>query len=132
MFEPGARIFGRKIAGKGIANPVSSLLSGVELLRFLELYDHADLIEDAVLKTLEDDCLTKDMGGTATTKEFTMNVIEIVQSNRPRITLCDFDEPPKIPPPPSEPTAPFNPEIHDKYFHQKAQNLDGDSCSEND
>ncbi|XP_006359219.1 3-isopropylmalate dehydrogenase, chloroplastic [Solanum tuberosum] len=60
------------IAGKNLANPTALLLSSVSMLRHLELHDKADRIQDAILKTIaEGKYRTGDLGGTATTTEFT-------------------------------------------------------------
>jgi isocitrate dehydrogenase (NAD+) len=48
MFEQGARHVGLDIAGKGIVNPTSILLSSVMMLRYLRLPNHADRIEKAI------------------------------------------------------------------------------------
>ena len=58
------------IAGKGIANPVSMILSVAMMLReSFELENGAVLIERAVEKTLADGIFTQDLGGSATTDE---------------------------------------------------------------
>ncbi len=60
------------IAGQGIANPVSMILSVAMMLReSFELENGATLIENAVEKTFTDGVLTQDLGGRATTKEMT-------------------------------------------------------------
>ncbi len=70
------------IAGKGIANPVSEILSSVMLVDWLhsrephrkELVDTARLVENAVrvqLASQDPSHLTPDLGGSASTKEFT-------------------------------------------------------------
>ncbi|MEO5667372.1 MAG: isocitrate/isopropylmalate family dehydrogenase [Bdellovibrionota bacterium] len=64
------------IAGKGLANPTAMLLSGVSMLRHLEQLDVADRIENAVFKVLkEGKWKTRDLGGTASTGEYTRAVI---------------------------------------------------------
>ena len=64
------------IAGKGIANPTAMMLSGVLMLRHLKEYDAAKRLENAVEKVYaEQKCTTGDVGGTATTHEFTEAVI---------------------------------------------------------
>ena len=68
------------IAGKGIANPTSLLLSATMMLRDENIKDfvNADRIEAAIKKTLKEGGakVTGDLGGTATTKEFTDAIIE--------------------------------------------------------
>ena len=64
------------IAGKNKANPLALLLSSLEMLKYLKLNDFAENIENAILKTLEEGCKTKDLGGNAATTEFTKKIIE--------------------------------------------------------
>lgn len=65
------------IAGKNLANPTALLLSSVMMLRHLKLTDKADLIQNAILKTIADGKYrTGDLGGTATTTDFTKAVID--------------------------------------------------------
>jgi isocitrate dehydrogenase (NAD+) len=67
------------IAGKGIANPTSLLLSATMMLRSRHIDDfkNADRIEAAIKKTLKQggEKVTGDLGGTATTMQFTDAVI---------------------------------------------------------
>lgn len=51
------------IAGKGIANPTSLLLSGLMMLRHLGLFGKAAMIENALLLALEQGVHTADFGG---------------------------------------------------------------------
>lgn len=58
------------IAGKGLANPIATILSAAMLLRHsLGLADAADRIEAAVARTLADGVLGRDLGGLAGTTE---------------------------------------------------------------
>lgn len=64
------------IAGQGIANPTSLILSAVMLLRHIGMPDMADKVEQAVRDVLtEGKILTRDLGGSATTEEFTDAII---------------------------------------------------------
>ena len=66
------------IAGKGIANPTSLLLSATMMLRskYIEDFENADRIEAAIKKTLKEGLhVTGDLGGKAGTVEFTDAVI---------------------------------------------------------
>jgi isopropylmalate/isohomocitrate dehydrogenase-like protein len=63
------------IAGRGIANPIATMLSAVMMLRHLELQDNALKLETAIGKALEDRVRTPDLGGKATTASFTDAVI---------------------------------------------------------
>ena len=60
------------IAGKGIANPLALLLAAVMMLRHVKREDLAKRIETAIDKVVvSGKARTKDLGGHATTKEFT-------------------------------------------------------------
>ena len=63
------------IAGKGIANPLALLLAAALMLDHVELADLADRLRAAVLRTLQDDVRTRDLGGTASTEEFASAII---------------------------------------------------------
>ncbi len=64
------------IAGKGIANPAALTLSGVMMLRKLGLDAEATRLEDAVFSVFaKGEVLTRDLGGNASSKEFTDAVI---------------------------------------------------------
>ncbi len=65
------------IAGKGIANPTAVILSGVELLRHIGEAEAAERISKAVHRVIgEVTRRTPDLGGKATTREFTEAVIK--------------------------------------------------------
>ena len=67
------------IAGKGIANPTSLLLSATMMLRDKNIadFENADRIEAAIKKTLKKGkSLTGDLGGKGTTEEFTQRIIK--------------------------------------------------------
>src|SRR3954465_8129934 len=65
------------IAGRGIANPLATILSSALLLRHgLGLSAEADAVESAVDRALESGLRTPDLGGDATTDEATRAVLE--------------------------------------------------------
>lgn len=67
------------IAGKNIANPASMILSAVLMLRqSFDLPDLADQIESAVYHVMNEGIVTGDLGGKATTSEFTQAVIAVL------------------------------------------------------
>ena len=69
-------------AGKGIANPTAMILTAAMLLRHLGEEATAQVVEEAVKAALrEGSCLTRDLGGSATTKEFTEAVINYLRTN---------------------------------------------------
>lgn len=81
VFEPGCRHVGLDIAGNNTANPTAMILSSVMLLRHLGLDYHADRISDATYGVLKDgEIRTKDIGGTATTTEFTKAILNKLES----------------------------------------------------
>src|SRR6187200_2057297 len=60
------------IAGLNVANPMALIQSGVMMLRYLDMHDTADRIHEALLRVLQVEGLrTKDLGGNATTTQFT-------------------------------------------------------------
>ncbi|WP_326944947.1 tartrate dehydrogenase [Bacillus alveayuensis] len=82
MFEP---IHGSApdISGKGIANPLAAIWSASQMLDFFG-YDH---LGKSVLNAIEgvlseNETLTPDMGGTATTSEVGDRVVEILKSGK--------------------------------------------------
>lgn len=74
------------IAGEGIANPTSAILSGALLLEWLAQRGTADAAEgaatlrNAVTQTINDGHRTPDIGGDATTADFTKAVITRIQN----------------------------------------------------
>lgn len=77
IFEPGTRNTGTAIAGKNIANPLAMLNASVDMLNHLGHKQHADLIMNAMLKTVaEDHLLTPDLGGTAKSTEVVQRIID--------------------------------------------------------
>ncbi|GFH40856.1 NADP-dependent isocitrate dehydrogenase [Pseudolactococcus insecticola] len=64
------------IAGLGLANPSSLILSSVMMLEFLGWNGAAKAIESALAAAVSDAQTTKDLGGTLTTADFTQAVIE--------------------------------------------------------
>jgi methanogen homoisocitrate dehydrogenase len=63
------------IAGKNVANPIAALQSAAMLLRHAGDDRGAGIIEGAVCRVLDRGIRTRDMGGTAGTKEFGDEVI---------------------------------------------------------
>ena len=64
------------IAGKGVANPTALLLSAIMMLEHLNEAAAARRVEAAVRKVYrEGKALTRDVGGSASTAEFTEAVI---------------------------------------------------------
>jgi isocitrate dehydrogenase (NAD+) len=68
------------IAGKNIANPTALILSAALMLRHIGEIEHAVRIEAAVESQLAaGQCLTGDLGGRATTREYTDALIASIQ-----------------------------------------------------
>jgi len=68
------------IAGKGIANPLALMLSAAMMLDHVNLQDKAKRLRDAIDAVLcEDKVRTGDLGGKASTKEFTQAIIKRVK-----------------------------------------------------
>ena len=65
------------IAGRGIANPVGTILSAALMLRYsLKLEHEAQCIETAVDQAITDGARTADIGGKLTTRQMTDEVIK--------------------------------------------------------
>ena len=68
------------IAGKGIANPLALMLSAAMMLDHVDLHEKAKKLRDAIDAVLcEDNVRTGDLGGKATTKQFTKAIIKRLQ-----------------------------------------------------
>jgi isocitrate dehydrogenase (NAD+) len=69
------------IAGQGIANPTALLMSSILMLTYLGETEAAGRIERAVRQVYrEGKTLTRDVGGSATTAEFTKGVIQTLHT----------------------------------------------------
>jgi isocitrate dehydrogenase (NAD+) len=69
------------IAGKGVANPTALLFSAVMMLRHLGHHEQAERIMASVLRVCSDGkCLTVDLGGKASTREYMVEVIDHTRS----------------------------------------------------
>ncbi len=64
------------IKGQNKANPTALLLSAIEMLKYINEFEHAKKIEKALFKTLSDGYKTADLGGTLSTTEFTQQIIK--------------------------------------------------------
>lgn len=65
-FFQGTRNTGTTLAGKDLANPTAFIRAAVDMLRFLGLQSHADMISDSLFRTLVDKRIhTADIGGTS-------------------------------------------------------------------
>ncbi|MBW1700394.1 MAG: isocitrate/isopropylmalate dehydrogenase family protein [Deltaproteobacteria bacterium] len=73
------------IAGKGIANPVSQILSGALMLRHLGEEQYAAAIELAVKDVLSETANhTPDLGGNATTQKITQAIVDRISGHNSR------------------------------------------------
>ncbi|CAK7274542.1 isocitrate dehydrogenase (NAD(+)) idh1 [Sporothrix epigloea] len=81
VFEPGCRHVGLDIKGKDQANPTALILSGSMLLRHLGLDDHANRISKSIYAVIaEGKVRTRDMGGVASTHEFTKAILDKMET----------------------------------------------------
>ncbi|XP_065165365.1 isocitrate dehydrogenase [NAD] subunit gamma, mitochondrial-like isoform X2 [Atheta coriaria] len=77
VFEPGTRNTGTSIAGKNIANPIAMLNASCDMLDHLGRQQHANLIRNAIFKTIcEDKIQTPDLGGTASSTDVVQRIID--------------------------------------------------------
>lgn len=76
VFEPGAKHTFDEGVGKNVANPTAILLSTVKLLQHLGLTEHASKLKAAIEEVLKTgQTKTRDLGGYATTQQFTAAII---------------------------------------------------------
>jgi isocitrate dehydrogenase (NAD+) len=76
------------IAGKNIANPLAFIFSGLMMLEHLGLSDIAKDISKAVAMVLEDGNIrTRDLGGNATTMEFTDSILRSLEKVQSKTTV---------------------------------------------
>lgn len=76
VFETGARHPFAQAVGRNIANPTAMLLSSANMLQHLHLTKESHLLSKAVTKVVNDGkTRTADLGGYATTTQFTHEVI---------------------------------------------------------
>lgn len=70
------------IAGEDKANPTALLLSAVMMLRYMDLHNHASIIEQACFETIkEGNFRTGDLGGTAKCSEFTNEICAKIEAH---------------------------------------------------
>jgi isocitrate/isopropylmalate dehydrogenase len=67
------------IAGKGVANPAAAIASVVMLLDHLGFRAQADCLRDCLRTAVCGPCVTRDLGGTASTDEFTTTVLRLLE-----------------------------------------------------
>lgn len=65
-----------KYAGKDVANPTAAILSAAMMLDFLGEADAAERVRRAVVATLSDGVLTRDMGGSAGTSAVKQAIVQ--------------------------------------------------------
>ncbi|KAF2076302.1 hypothetical protein CYY_002417 [Polysphondylium violaceum] len=83
IFEMGAHHVAADIAGMDKVNPTGLLLASSMMLKHLNLDEYADKVEKAVKTVISSGkYLTSDMGGNASTKEFTRAIIEEIEKNQ--------------------------------------------------
>ena len=75
------------IAGRGIANPIGTILSAALMLRYsLRMEKEAALIEKAVDETVTSGCRTADLGGGLSTSQMADEIIARLKKTQKRIT----------------------------------------------
>jgi isocitrate dehydrogenase (NAD+) len=73
------------IAGKGIANPIALILSGVEMLRYLGHTREAAAVSEGVQMALAShENRTPDLGGSSTTAQLTRSIVVATEHNLSR------------------------------------------------
>jgi isocitrate dehydrogenase (NAD+) len=68
------------IAGQNVANPLALMRSAVMMLRHLEMFDIVERVRAALRKVVVAERIrTRDLGGSATTTEFTDHVVRALE-----------------------------------------------------
>jgi len=67
------------IAGRNLANPLALVQSGVMMLRYLGDTAPAERIDAAIASVLAEGVRTRDLGGRATTTEFTEALVRVIE-----------------------------------------------------
>ncbi|KAF2361869.1 Isocitrate dehydrogenase NAD-dependent [Trinorchestia longiramus] len=79
VFEPGLRNTAMHLR-PNVANPVAMLNASLDMLHHLRLHSYAQVIDDAIRKTLvEDKIYTQDLGGQASSLDVVQNIIRHVR-----------------------------------------------------
>jgi isocitrate dehydrogenase (NAD+) len=69
------------IAGRDLANPIALMRSAILLLRWIGMYEEADRMGKAIRNVfVEQRIRTRDLGGTASTSEFTEAVVKVIEA----------------------------------------------------
>ncbi len=69
------------IAGRNLANPLALIRSAILMLRHLDMFAEADRLRAALRRVIVDQkILTRDLGGTASTSEFTDAIVRAIDS----------------------------------------------------
>jgi len=80
VFEPGAKHTFDAAAGKNIANPTAALLASAKMLQHVGLDDYGKRLKKGVERVVKAGKVkTRDLGGYATTKQFTQAVVQSVR-----------------------------------------------------
>jgi len=76
VFETGTRNTGTSLAGRDVANPTAFIRAAIDMLRYVELHEHANRISDALFRALtEDKVHTPDIGGSSRSSQVVAAVI---------------------------------------------------------
>ena len=71
------------LAGKGVANPLGSILTAAIMLEYLDCGAAARAVEKAVVAAITDGQTTADLGGTLSTAEAGTAICERIQRQKP-------------------------------------------------
>lgn len=80
VFEPGAKHTFDQAAGKNIANPTAALLASAKMLQHVGLTNDGEKLKKGVERVIKSGKVkTRDLGGYATTRQFTQAVVQAVR-----------------------------------------------------
>jgi len=79
VFETATRNTGTTLAGKNVANPTAFIRATADLLSYLGLNSYANVITDALFRTLTESRIhTYDIGGTAKSSDVVDSVLDFI------------------------------------------------------
>eukprot|EP01135_Chromosphaera_perkinsii_P011509 Nk52_evm8s2426 gene=Nk52_evmTU8s2426 len=80
IFEPGARHVAKDIEGMNAANPIAMLQSAKLMLEHINLHSYGEMIEKGIEHVIrKTNVRTRDIGGSASTSEFTEAVMRAIE-----------------------------------------------------
>lgn len=88
VFETATRNTGTTLANRNVANPTAFIRAAVDMLCYLGLNEHANLISDSLFKALTIQRMhTPDLGGQATSTDVVEAVLQNIKEDKDKYKL---------------------------------------------